>query len=60
MRHTHTQRERGTDTGRGRSRLYGGSLTWDLILGLQDQAGVEGGVKPLSHLGCPKPSHPAE
>ena len=33
-RHT----ERGRDTSRGRSRLHAGSLTWDLILGLQDQA----------------------
>ena len=27
-----TQRERGRDIGRGRSRLHAGSLTWDLIL----------------------------
>ena len=33
-RHT----ERGRDTGRGRSRLHAGRLTWDSILGLQDQA----------------------
>ena len=26
--------ERGRDTGRGRSRLHAGSLTWDLIPGL--------------------------
>ena len=31
------QRERGRDTGRGRSRLHAGSPTWDLILGLQDR-----------------------
>ena len=31
-----TERERGTDTGRGRSRLLAGSPIWDLILGLQD------------------------
>ena len=31
-----TQRERGRDTGRGRSRLHAGSPTWELILGLQD------------------------
>ena len=31
-----TQRERGRDTGRGRSRLQAGSLMWDLIPGLQD------------------------
>ena len=27
-----------TDTGRGRSRLHAGSLTWDSIPGLQDHA----------------------
>ena len=32
------ERERSRDTGRGRSRLHAGSPTWDLILGLQDQA----------------------
>ena len=31
------ERERGRDTGSGRSRLHAGSPTWDLILGLQDQ-----------------------
>ena len=31
-----TQRERGRDTGRGRSRFHSESLTWDLIQGLQD------------------------
>ena len=36
MRDAH--RKRGRDTGRGRSRLHAGSPTWDLILGLQDQA----------------------
>ncbi|XP_072644778.1 pleckstrin homology domain-containing family B member 2 isoform X1 [Canis lupus baileyi] len=30
------ERERGRDTGRGRSRLHARSLTWDLIPGLQD------------------------
>ena len=30
------KRERGTDTGRGRSMLHAGSLMWDLIPGLQD------------------------
>ena len=30
--------ERGRDTGRGRSRLHAGSLTRDLIPGLQDCA----------------------
>ena len=32
------ERERGRDIGRGRSRLHAVSLTWDLILGLQDHA----------------------
>ena len=31
-------RERDRDIGRGRSRLHGGSRTWDSILGLQDHA----------------------
>ena len=31
-----TERERGRDTGRGRSRLHVGSPTWDSIPGLQD------------------------
>ena len=35
---SHTERERGRDTGRGRSRLHAGSLTWDSIPGLQDRA----------------------
>ena len=52
MRDTH--RERGRDTGRGRSRLHAGSLTWDSIPGLQDQALAEGSAKPLSHSGCPR------
>ena len=30
--------ERGTDVGRGRSRLHAGSPTWDSVPGLQDQA----------------------
>ena len=33
-----THRERGRDTGRGRSRLHAGSPMQDLILGLQDHA----------------------
>ena len=38
MRDTHRERERGRDTGRGRSRLHTGSPMWDSILGLQDPA----------------------
>ena len=34
----HRERERGRDTGGGRSRLHAGSLTRDSILGLQDRA----------------------
>ena len=33
-----TERERGRDTGRGRSRLHAGSLMWDSNPGLQDHA----------------------
>ena len=33
-----TERERGRDTGRGRSRFHAGSLTWDWIPGPQDHA----------------------
>ena len=33
-----TQRERGRDIGRGRSRLHAGSPMWDSIPGLQDRA----------------------
>ena len=33
-----TERVRGRDTGRGRSRLHAGSLMGDSILGLQDPA----------------------
>ena len=51
-----TERERGRDTGRGRSRLPAGSPTWDSILGLQDHAlGLKAGAKPLSHPICPPP-----
>ena len=32
------ERERGRDTGGGRSRLHAGSPTWDLIPELQDHA----------------------
>ena len=47
-------RERGRDTGRGRSRLHAGSPMWDLIPGLQDHTQAKGGAKPLSHRGCPE------
>ncbi|CAD7677563.1 unnamed protein product [Nyctereutes procyonoides] len=46
-------RKRGRDTGRGRSRLHAGSLTWDLIPGVSRiTPWAEGGAKPLSHPGC--------
>ena len=48
------ERERGRDTGRGRSRLHAGIQMWDLILGLQDHALAEGGAKSLSHPGFSK------
>ena len=35
---TNTERKRGRDTGRGRSRLLAGSPMWDSILGLQGHA----------------------
>ena len=40
MRNTEREREReiGRDTGRGRSRLHAGSLMWNSIRGLRDQA----------------------
>ena len=38
MRDTERCRERGRDTGGGRSRLHAGNLTWDSIVGPQDQA----------------------
>ena len=48
-------RERGRDTGGGRSRFHAGSPMWDSILGLQDHAlGPKAGAKPLSHPGIPE------
>ena len=58
MRDREREREReiGRDTGRGRSRLHAGSLMWDLIPGLQDQAlgRTKAGAKPPSHPSYPK------
>ena len=48
-----TERKRGRDTGRGRSRLHAESLTWDSIQGLQITPWAAGGAKPLHHQGCP-------
>ena len=47
MRDTQRERERGRDTGRGRSRLHAGSPTQDSIPGLQDHA--LGGRPALNH-----------
>ena len=49
-----TERERGTDTGRGRSRPHAGSLMWDSIPGTPgSHPGPKAGAKPLSHPGIP-------
>ena len=45
--------DRVRDTGRGRSRLYAGSLTWDSTQGSRITPWAEGSAKPLSHPGCP-------
>ena len=53
-----TQRERGRDTGRGRSRLHAGSPTWDSGLDPRSpgsRPGPKAGAKPLSHPGIPSP-----
>ena len=51
----YSESERGRDTGRGRSRLHVGSLTWDSIPRFSRiMPWTEGGAKPLSHLGCLK------
>ena len=55
-----TETERGRDTGRGRSRPHAGSLTWDLILGLQSQALGSRRRYTTEHLGCPSLGHPDE
>ena len=44
-----TERARGRDTGRGRSRLHAGSPMRDSIPGPEPKAGA----KPLSHPGIP-------
>ena len=56
-----TERERGRDTGRGRSRLHAGSPMWDSILGLDPGTpgscpGPKAGAKLLSHPGIPLPT----
>ena len=48
-----TERERGRDIGRGRSRLHAGSLTWDSIGSPGSCPGPKAGTKPLSHPGFP-------
>ena len=47
-------RERGRDTGRGRSRLPKGSQMWNSVPGLWDHAlSMKADTKPLSHPGAP-------
>ena len=49
-----TGRERGRDTGRGRSRLPAGSPTWDQDTGTPGSGpGPKASAKPLNHLGVP-------
>ena len=52
-RHTRREREKGRDTGRGRSRLHAGSPsgTWSQVSRIRPWA--EGGAITLSHPGCP-------
>ena len=45
------ERERGKDTGRGRSRLHAGSLMWEWTPG--SHAEPKAGAKLLSHPGIP-------
>ena len=49
----HRERERGRDTGGGRSRLHAGSQTWDSIRTPGLCPGPKAGAKPLSHPGIP-------
>ena len=46
-------RERGRDTGRGRSRLHAGSLMWDSVPGLGSHPEPKAEAEPLSHPGIP-------
>ena len=49
-----TERERGRDTGRGRSRLHAGNPDAGLDPGTPgSRPGPKAGVKPLSHPGIP-------
>ena len=57
MRDTEKERERGRDTGRGRSRLHAGSPVWDSILGRREPSvGLNPGT-PGSH---PEPKADAQ
>ena len=49
-----TERERGRDTGRGRSRLHAGSLRRTRFQISSIRPWAKGGAKPLSHPGCPE------
>ena len=47
-------RERGRDTGRGRSRLHAGSPMWDSILGPWEHGHEQkADTQPLSHPDAP-------
>ena len=46
-------KERGRDTGRGRSRLIAGSLMWDPIPGQGSHPEPKADAQPLPHLGIP-------
>ena len=50
---TQRERERGRDTGRGRSRLHAGCPMWTRSRISRITPWAEGGTKPLSHPGCP-------
>ena len=55
MRHTEKEKQRGRDTGRGRSRLHAGS-PMGLDPGTPGSCpGPKAGAKPLSHPGIPEP-----
>ena len=53
MRDRKRKRERGRDTGRGRSCLHAGSLIGTRSWVSRITPWAEGGAKPLSHPGCP-------
>ena len=48
-----TERERGRDMGRGRSRLLAGSLMWDSIPNPEITPELKADAQPLRHPGIP-------